>query len=52
MRKKIKKKAIRRVNILPEVNLPLIDSQLLKQIQSIGNVTKEVHNLVKKAFTK
>jgi hypothetical protein len=47
-----RKKLIKRINIVPNVNLPLVEQETLKKIQAIGNVTRAVHSVVKKAFTK
>lgn len=52
MRKRKNKKLITRVNLLPNVNLPLIEEKVFKQMQASGKITRDVFTTVKKAFTK
>ena len=48
--KKTKKKLIKRVGLLPPVNLPLVNQEIVYKLRAIGKVTKNALTLVKKAF--
>lgn len=52
MSKNTKKTLIRRVKIVPSMKFALEDNCVLNAAQNIAKEAKEVHRLLKQAFTK
>lgn len=52
MRKKTKKPLICRVKIMPSMKFALADNCVLTAAQNIAKEAKEVHRLLRQAFTK
>jgi hypothetical protein len=52
MKPKKKSKKLRRVDVTPKVNLPLIAEGVLLELKNVALDVRKVNVLVKKAFTK
>lgn len=52
MSKKTKKQLMQRVRIIPSMKFALADNCVLKAAHNIAREAKEVHRLIKQAFTK